>query len=334
MVHVGATGAFRKELYRAAGGLDTGLRLGEDAELGCRLFQAGAVFVPEAGAGAWHLGRSHMMRHERLLRRYNRPFLADRMPHPRWLRRVGGSGWSVPLVRVVVEVDGQRLERVRAAVDAILRGHQRDLRVDLVGRWGSISQERVSPLADPGLDLRLVAATYRSDPRVRLVEHPPDSGFPSPYLLRVPVSCGLAAGAVPRLVGYADRHRRCLVRVAPPAGRGPGVELWRTAAISRAGWVRRNGETLAEAVAEVHGAATVTPQAAGVVDLSRVRLARLAAGADAPSGGAAQSGRWLPSSVEVAGVRSLARAAVLVARLAAARILARVRVLGGGRRGS
>jgi hypothetical protein len=277
MVHVGAAGALRKELYRAAGGLDTGLRLGEDTELGYRLFQAGAVFVPEAGAGAWHLGRSHMMRHERLLRRYNRPFLADRMPHPRWLRRVGGSGWSVPLVRVVVEVDGQRLERVRAAVDAILRGHQRDLRVDLVGRWGSISQERVSPLADPGLDLRLVA---------------------------------------------------------PPAGRGPGVELWRTAAISRAGWVRRNGETLAEAVAEVHGAATVTPQAAGVVDLSRVRLARLAAGADAPSGGAAQSGRWVPSSVEVAGVRSLARAAVLVARLAAARILARVRVLGGGRRGS
>jgi GT2 family glycosyltransferase len=291
LVHVGATAALRRELYEATGGLNTSLRLGEDTEFGYRLAQAGAVFVPEPQARSWHLGTSHMMRHERALQRYNWPFLAELMPQPRWLRRVGGSGWAVPLVTVVMAVDRQPLERVRAAVDAVLRGAETDLHVQLVGPWHTLSEQRTSPLADPLLDLRLVAVTYRSDPRVRLVERAPDSAYPSPFLLTVPVSDQvLGRSAVRRLVDHVDRHQLGLVRVELEPG--AVVELWRTAALGRAGWVRREGEPLAEAVAEVYGAGSLGVDALG-------------------------AGRWLPASVEVAGFRSLASAARLVARLTA-----------------
>lgn len=303
LVHVGATAALRRELYQATGGLDTSLRLGEDTEFGYRLAQAGAVFVPEPLARSWHLGASHMMRHEQALQRYNRPFLAERMPQPRWLRRVGGSGWAVPLVTVVMQVDGQPLERVRAAVDAVLRGTESDLRVHLVGPWPAPSEQRISPLADPLLDLRLIAVTYRSDPRVRLVERAPDSAYPSPFLLTVPISDQvLAPTAVRRLVDYADRQQLGLVRAELEPG--ATVELWRTAAVGRARWVRREGESLAEAVAGGYGAGALSADALG-------------------------AGRWLPASVEVAGLRSLARATRLVARLTAGRARTRLRHLLG-----
>jgi hypothetical protein len=195
-------------------------------------------------------------------------------------------------------VDRQPLERVRAAVDAVLRGTETDLRVQLVGPWHALSEERTSPLADPLLDLRLIAVTYRSDPRVRLVERAPDSAYPSPFLLTVPVSEQvLGASAVRRLVEYADRDQLGLVRVElEPGG---AVELWRTAALGRAGWVRDEGESLAEAVAAVHGAGSLGVDALG-------------------------AGRWLPASVEVAGFRSLGTATGLVALLAARRARARL----------
>ncbi len=325
MIHVGATAALRRELYEAAGGLDPELKLGEDTEFGYRLAQAGAVFVPEPAARAWHLGATHMMRHQDQLRRYNRPHLADRMPQPRWLRKVGGSGWAVPLVTAVVEVAGRPLERVRAAVDALLRGDEQDLRVLLVGPWDTLSDERMSPLSDPDLDLRLVAATYRSDPRVRLVQSPPESVFPSPFLLRVPVDCGLTRPALGRLVDVADRHQLGLVRV--PVGSAGTVELWRTAALGRARFLDHDGVSLAEVVTATHGADTVAADRAGIVDLSGYSEEQLAGGIGALPDAHLPTGRWLPTSVEVAGVRSLARATAVVARLTAHRATARVRRL-------
>ncbi len=290
LVHVGATTALRRELYDAAGGMDATLRLGEDTELGYRLAQAGAVFVPEPAARGWHLGSSHMMRHEAALRRYNRPFLAERMPLPRWLRRHGGAG-AVPLVTAVVDVTGHRLEEVRDTVDSLLRGGEPDLRVVLVGPWHLLTGQRVSPLSDPWLVLRLIEASYRADPRVRLAQQAPASVFPSPYLLRLPASRPLPPGGVRRLVSYADEERLGLVRTTD------GVELWRTAALGRARWVRRAGEPLADVVSDVYGAATVPEDLVA---------------------------RWPSRSVEVAGVRSLARAAGLVAGLAVDRARARL----------
>jgi glycosyltransferase involved in cell wall biosynthesis len=317
--HVGATAALRREMYEAAGGVDATLRLGEDTELGYRLAQAGAVFIPEPAARSWHLGPSHMMRHQRALQRYNRPFLAARMPLPRWLRASGGAG-AVPLVTVVVEAGGQPLERVRVAVDSVLAGDERDVRVLLVGPWDTLDGQRVKVLADPQLDLRLIAETYRHEPRLRLVSEAPDSVFPSPYLLQLPAGCALSRGAVRRLVECADSERLGLVRAGP-------ATLWRTAAVSRARWVGRDGEPFAEVVAQVHGARSLPAGQVGVIDLSGLTTAQLADGVPSVM---LPAGRSLPGKVEVAGLRSLLRATWLVARLAAHRARARLRRALGG----
>jgi GT2 family glycosyltransferase len=293
-IHTGATAALRRELYDAAGGFDPRLRLGEDTEFGYRLAQAGAVFVPEPGARSWHLGRTHVMRAREQVARYNRPFFADRIPYPRHWRKVGGTSWTVPLAEVVVAAADQPLERVRDAVDSVLRGREHDVRVNLVGPWDKLDDGRVPVLTDPQLDLRLIAATYQGEPRVRLVTEAPVSAFPAPYLLELPAGAGVAPDTLRRLIDLADRHQAGVVRVDPG-----GITLWRTAAVSRARWVRDGGESLLDAVTSVYGRKDVTPAAAGR------RTATLA-----------------PSTVEVEGVRSLAKATVVVGWLAARRALA------------
>ncbi|MDI1466297.1 glycosyltransferase [Catellatospora sp. KI3] len=320
MAHVGATWAMRRDLYHLSGGTDNLLRLGEDNEFAYRLHQVGAVFIPEWEARSWHLGLTHMMQQAAQLRRYNRPFLAEQMPYPRWLRKVGGSAWKVPLVTAVVEVDGQPLELVRACVDALLRGSEQDLRVRLVGRWDELTEERQSVLRDPLLELRLIGATYRSDPRVSLVTDVPESVFPSAHLLEVPVTAGFSRSALGRLVDEADQHQVGLVEVAGPAP----VRLWRTAALGRIAWFDV-GAPRAQAVTEVYGARTLTAAEAGVSDLSAVPLELL----DEGVAGLKQSdpGKWLPATVQVGGLRSLAQATALVGRLSAARAKAKIRRL-------
>jgi hypothetical protein len=113
-----------------------------------------------------------------------------------------------------------------------------------------------------------------------------------------------------RLLEHADRERLGLVRV------GEDLALWRTAALSRALRVRRDGEPLADAVTDVHGSGDLAPDTVGAVDLTRFSVEELAVGLPATD---QSPGRWLPGSVEVAGFRSLARAAWVVTRLAARR---------------
>jgi GT2 family glycosyltransferase len=300
-IHVGATAALRRELYVAAGGFDTDLRLGEDTEFGYRLAQAGAVFIPEPRARSWHLGRTHVQQAHEQVTRYNRPFLADRIPFPRHWRRAGGPTWTVPLVEVVLPVAEDPVERVRATVDALLRGTEPDLRVTLVGPWDKLDDARVPVLTDPDQDLRLMAAYYKGESRVRLAADPPSSAFPTPYLLELPAAVDLAPDAVRSLVDIADRHQAGVVRVG--SADGPSILLWRTAAVSRARRVRADGDALLDTVAAVHGCREVD--------------------ASAISGG--RSAGLVPTLVEVEGVRSLARAAAVVAWLGVRRVLARLR---------
>jgi GT2 family glycosyltransferase len=322
-IHVGATAALRRELYDAAGGLDPLLRLGEDTEFGYRLAQAGAVFVPEPRARSWHLGRTHVMRAKAQVARYNRPFLADRIPYPRHWRKVGGTAWSVPLVQVVVAVADEPLERVRAAVDSVLGGMEHDVRVNLVGPWDQLDDARVPVLTDPRLELRLIAATYRGEPRVRLVTEPPASAFPAPYLLELPAAYGLAPDALRRLIDLADRHQAGVVRVSLPRGEhGPPVLLWRTAALGRAQWVRCASESLLDAVTSVYGRRDVAATAIGIIDLTQFEPPELASGIARLSHRGRRPTGWVPSSVEVEGVRSLAKAAVVVMWLAGRRLMA------------
>jgi glycosyltransferase involved in cell wall biosynthesis len=318
---VGASLALRRELYDAAGGPDPALRFGNDTEFGYRLAQAGAVFVPEPRARAWHLGPTHVMREHDAVARYRRAFLADRVPYPRHWRRVGGTAWTVPLVEVVTSIGDEPLERVRAAVDSVLRGAERDVRVSLVGPWDQLAGDRVSAFTDPLLEARLIAATYRGEPRVRLVPHPPESSFPAPYRLDLPAGYGLAPDALRQLVDLADRYQVGVVRVASRPGR-PETSLWRTSALGRAWWVRTPGEELVDAVAAVHGRRDAAAEEVGIIDLTVFDAAELATGLPEHAVGRARRGRLVPSTVEVEGVRSLARAAVVVAWLGARRLRA------------
>ena len=84
------------------------------------------------------------------------------------------------------------------------------------------------------------------------------------------------------------------------------MELWRTAALGRAGFLRRDGESFGDVVAATHGADTVPADGLGIVDFSAYPEEQLAAGIGSLPDAHLPTGRWLPTSVEVAGVRSLA----------------------------
>lgn len=332
--HVGATSSVRRELYLAAGEYDTKLPLGEDTEFGYRLSQAGALFVPEPEARSWHMGPSHMMTPVgEQIRRHNQPFLAQRMPLARWLRHGRGRVWTIPLVTAVVEAGDRPLELVRTCVDRLLASDEDDLRVLLVGEWERNSQERRAVLADAALDRRLIAATYEGDPRVALVTSAPDTVFPSPYRLDVPVHLGVETSTVRRLIEDAEQWQAGLVRVVPAGDRLQTIDLWRTAAVSRARVVQREGERLEKAVADVYGLRWISGVDFGVTDLSEFPAADLRSPRprrfDEPE--PVRQGRvWLQHGrygkvIPVGGLRSLLRAGVLVAQLVPAFVAAKMR---------
>lgn len=89
------------------------------------------------------------------------------------------------------------------------------------------------------------------------------------------------------------------------------VLLWRTAALRRAELVRAAGESREDAVTAVYGSRTEPAAAVGVT----------ADGAAADAGGRS---RPMPSTMEVGGVRSLARAALMVASLTGRRLTSRL----------
>ena len=240
-------------MYQSSGGLNPELRLGEDTEFGYRLAQAGAVFVPEPLAGSWHMGPTHMMVKGEALRRYNRPYLADLMPQPRYLRRGANGHWTVPLVNIVIPVGDDEMEVARTCLDRLLACDLTDLRIHLVGNWSAITDERRSVLADPLLERRQIAALFHSDPRVRLVEQDLETAFPSPFLLRMGSHVGGDVVTSRRLISLSDERQLGLVRLLPTGakGREDAVALWRTSALSRALRVRRPDEPLDRVVAEV-----------------------------------------------------------------------------------
>ncbi|MGW4802464.1 glycosyltransferase family 2 protein, partial [Nonomuraea sp. NPDC004297] len=151
-LHVGGATSVNARLIEAAGPMDEELILGQDTELGYRLAQAGAVFVPEPAARAYHLGPTMRMRDKQPIDRVSHAFVADRIPSYRWLRGHPGRQWKVPYVTVTV--DGTAgYDDVRATVDAVLAGTVPDVSVLLTGPWTGLDRDRRAPLRDPDLEL-------------------------------------------------------------------------------------------------------------------------------------------------------------------------------------
>ncbi len=231
LVHVGASASVGRDLYLDTGGMDPELKLGEDVELGYRLGQQGALFVPDREALSWHLGRSTLMADQDRVNAYNRPFVTDRVPDLRHWRTKGRS-YTVPWVEVVVDATEQTYTDVRHSVIAVLTGAVTDVRVVVLGPWLRLTDGRRSPLADPDRDLRMVRAELEGDPRVRFVEELPRTAFPATFRLLLPTGWAPGPDTVRRLAREMTRRDRGLVSMVLPDGRTARLE--RTSAFNRA----------------------------------------------------------------------------------------------------
>ncbi|MDA0635617.1 glycosyltransferase [Nonomuraea sp. MCN248] len=355
-LHVGGATSVNARLIEAAGPMDGELVLGQDTEMGYRLMQAGAVFVPEPEAVAYHLGPTMRMRHQERIDRVSYAFVGDRVPAYRWLRRHPGRQWKIPYLEVLV--DGTAgYDTVRATVDALLAGTAHDLRVVVVGPWDTLDRDRRAPLQDPNLELVLVQGHYAFEPRVRLAtSHHVDPAVP--YVLRLPPGWAPGEDTVAALLERARTDGLGLLNVLLDETPGGVVaaRLEHAASFARARLLAGPGEDLDDVVDEVsgvawaagesYGFATEQPEPQGRRSAYRVRLKakaeaeRLGKEAERLRGEVArwrdEAGKWRKSAVEyrreiaalrkeVAGLRRDLAAAERRQRTLRAALSARVR---------
>ena len=265
-VLVGATFSVPRALYAAAGGMDADVLLGSDTIFGYRLHQAGAVFVPDTGSSSWHLGPRQISARGDLAKRYRRPFIANRVPELDLKRPRARRCWDTPLAEVSVEA-GRGAEEI---VDRVLAGTVPDVRVTLLAEEPEPLPGRRPPLDDADLDARLLAESFRGEPRVRLAGragNDPDV----PYLIHLPAGAKPGPEAVEALIAHASEAGLGRLEVAIPGG---------TAVLVRAAAAARAAHLGAD-IADVWGAERVTegPLVAALL------------GASASSGVGAASGR-------------------------------------------
>ena len=250
----GATISWTPQLYRAAGGIDRSLVLGGDTELGYRLAQAGAVFVPEMAARSWHLGIPQMKSRTAEGRKYREPFVNHRMPLRREHRGTIGRQWKVPYADIIVDATHASYEDVRATVQAFLANTITDINVTLVGPWSGLSDERRSPLDDPLLELRLTREAFRHDGRVTMTEGVEETSAPVPFRIICPPGLVPATDAVEKLVSRADENLYGIVNLTVSLGNELRMaRLERTEAISRALHLRTMSETAEDVVEKTFG---------------------------------------------------------------------------------
>lgn len=265
-VHVGASATVGRELYQESGGMPVDLVLGEDIVLGYRLREAGAVFIPDAEARCTHLGETTVMRRERVLNRYNRPFIADKVPEFRGHRTAIPRSYEVPYVEVVVPVEDATYEDVRVVVDHLLAGRLPDLVVTLVADWRKLTAERRAVLNDEHLDLRLVAAAYASEHRVRRLSRESDRSDAT-FRLQLPGAAWVPVGkALDRLVLAVETEQLDVVEVDLP-GAASRARLARSSYVARA--LRSGGQI---EIDELYDATDVG--FASVAGAPRIRRAR------------------------------------------------------------
>jgi GT2 family glycosyltransferase len=266
--HMGACATVTRAVYDRTFGQDTRLRLGEDTEIAYQIWQAGGVFIPVNEARTWHLGRATIQDHAVKVAWHNDVHFAQRMPIPRYRRRAKNRIWEVPLVRAVVEVTPETAHFARNCVDRILNSTESDVKVDLVGPWSQLSSERRRVLADPMNELHLVREWFRTDCRVNLVDEVPDSVFPTPYRLDLPVTVGLDSDSLRKIVKVIDTQRAGAVRFFTP-GHDPAdaVTIWDSAAVARARPYVTEERSLIDMVDRVWGLEWASNEFIELVDL-------------------------------------------------------------------
>lgn len=265
--HVGATGSLTRSLYKASGGMATGLRLGEDMELGHRLAEAGGVLIPEHASRAWHLGQTHVMQHREQINRYNDAFLANLVPTMRPKRNRRGRRYDVPFLEVVLDGRGRSAVEVIGVVDAVLDSSLDDLRILVIGDFDDLTDERQSPLGDPQLEQRIVHRTYTGDQRVELVANLPEGRCRSPWRLTLDgVAKAPTGDAIETLLDDLEVHHDGAA-VIDGVGR-----MERTAAVERV--LRTRADVTDDALQAAYGLIRVSASDAGWVPTAEREVVR------------------------------------------------------------
>jgi hypothetical protein len=206
---------------------------------------------------------------------YNDPFLSDTVPNLRAKRRPGRS-YAVPYVDVILDVRDQPHESVTTLVDAVLASSLPDLVVTLLGDWDKLTEERRRPLDDPLLSPRIVHATYRSEPRVRMLGRLPAGQPDATFRLHLPNAAWVPPRrALADLVLHVEKTHDGLRQVRLPDGSVARLE--RTAAFARASRLAQPAEELDDVVDEVYGVTWTDAEELGlqpVSEVSRPHLAR------------------------------------------------------------
>ncbi|MFB9249800.1 glycosyltransferase [Sphaerisporangium melleum] len=268
-LHVGGATSVGRRLFDEAGPMDDELVLGQDTEMGYRLAQAGAVFVPEPLARGYHLGPSMRMRDKQPIDRVSHALIGDRIPQYRWLRTHPARQWKVPYLEVVIEAAGY--EDTRATVDAVLAGTLPDLSVLLTGPWDTLVPERRAPLTDPFLDLVLIRGHYAHESRVRFAApSAPAAERVAPFRLRLPAGWVPGEDTLAALLDLAVEGGHGLVGVLldeTPEGL-VAARLERRAAFARAALLlegERQADLVDDLVDEVYGALWTDGETLGFV---------------------------------------------------------------------
>lgn len=271
--HMGASASVTRSVYEQTNGQDRRLRLGEDTEIAYQIWQAGAVFIPARSARSWHLGRGTVQDHAERVAWHNNVHFAQRMPIPRYRRSSANRTWEVPLIRAVVEFDMDTVGYARACVDRLLNSTETDLQVDLVGPWHLMTGERRRVLTDPANELYLVREWFRTDARVRFCDEVPETVFPSPYRLDVPVTVGVTSDSVREMYRYADQKRLGMVHFMAP-GHDPehAVTISDNAAVHRARPYVTPADSIEDVIARVWGLEWLPEAASNTEDLRAVDL--------------------------------------------------------------
>ncbi|MGO1306929.1 MAG: glycosyltransferase, partial [Microbacterium gubbeenense] len=252
--HMGACATVTRAVYDRTFGQDTRLHLGEDTEIAYQLWQAGAVFIPAHDAVGWHMGRGTIQDHAAKVAWHNDVHFAQRMAIPRYRRKADNRIWEVPLIKVVTEVTAENAVYARPAIDRILNNTQTDVHVVLVGPWSELHDGRRRMLADPMNELYLVKEWFQTDNRVIFAEERPESVFPAPFRVDMPITVELSSESLQEMYVMMDKPWIGAIRFFTPGhDNDEAVTVWNSAVVERARPYVADGRSLEDVVAQIAG---------------------------------------------------------------------------------
>lgn len=266
--HMGACATVTRAVYDRTFGQDTRLHLGEDTEIAYQLWQAGAVFIPAHDAVGWHMGRGTIQDHAAKVAWHNDVHFAQRMAIPRYRRKADNRIWEVPLLKVVTEVTAETAIYARPAIDRILNNTQTDVHVVLVGPWSELHDERRRMLADPMNELYLVKEWFRTDNRVIFAEEKPESVFPAPFRVDMPITVELSSESLQEMYVLMDKPWIGAIRFFTPGhDNDEAVTVWNSAVVERARPYVTDERSLEDVVAQIAGFEWRASEAAHITDI-------------------------------------------------------------------